>query len=121
MLHLSTVLQDAGFSGFSGLLGFEKKKKKKSVRTDFTKGISIPPKVLCAFPEVRTRMDAINKQQTTNKQRRGGYFIFDHSCDWFSKLTYLPLSFNYEPSLRGQKKKTHDQATVCVVYSDQKA
>ena len=29
VLHLSTVLQDAGFSGFSGLLGFEKKKKKK--------------------------------------------------------------------------------------------
>ena len=28
MLHLSTVLQDVGFSGFSGLLGFEKKKKK---------------------------------------------------------------------------------------------
>ena len=68
VLHLSPVLQDAGFSGFSGLLGFEKKKKKKKeVRTVFTKGISIPPKVLCAFPEVRTRMDAINKQQTTNK------------------------------------------------------
>ena len=31
MLHLSTVLQDAGFSGFSGLLGFEKKKKKKTM------------------------------------------------------------------------------------------
>ena len=31
VLHLSPVLQDAGFSGFSGLLGFEKKKKKKSV------------------------------------------------------------------------------------------
>ena len=28
VLHLSPVLQGAGFSGFSGLLGFEKKKKK---------------------------------------------------------------------------------------------
>ena len=64
------------FRGFRDFWGLKKKKKKKSVRTDFTKGISIPPKVLCAFPEVRTRMDAINKQQTTNKQRRGGYFIF---------------------------------------------
>ena len=29
VLHLSPVLQDAGFRGISGLLGFEKKKKKK--------------------------------------------------------------------------------------------
>ena len=53
------------FRGFRDFWGLKKKKKKK-VRT-VSQGISIPPKVLCAFPEVRTRMDAINKQQTTNK------------------------------------------------------
>ena len=34
VLHLSPVLQDAGFSGFSGLLGFEKKKKRRMRSTN---------------------------------------------------------------------------------------
>ena len=62
-----------GFREFWGLGGKKEIYRRDlcGVRTAFAMGNSIPPKVLCVLPEVRTRMDAINEQQTTNTNTMG--------------------------------------------------